>query len=298
MKNDQKRHHLTPFFDENSEALTSVILEETKHVATWLFQKTKNTRRGYGSDIKKFFAYYKGKSLKQIETAHIVVFFKNHPEMKESSKARLRSAISSLYKFLIKIRYLNFNPVNGLDEIKVQDRTHEFVLDIEEVKEMIEREPNPRNRFIMKFLLKTGLRVSELRAIRPSSFRKFNGEIQTSVVGKGNKVRTFKVQNELYEEAMTLQSEVDTNAPLFRSKSTQNALSTVALFKVVERAGERIGKKGVSPHWFRHTHATLARLSGDDIRLIQYTLGHESIATTVKYTKIYSSQGSGHNIKL
>ena len=52
----------------------------------------------------------------------------------------------------------------------------------------------------------------------------------------------------------------------------------------MKRAAARAGiDLPVSPHWFRHAHASHALDRGAPIHLVQATLGHASIATTGRY---------------
>ena len=74
---------------------------------------------------------------------------------------------------------------------------------------------------------------------------------------------------------------------MFRSrKQTKNSgfLQPVAVLRVVRAAAKRAGiDLPVSPHWFRHAHASHALDRGAPIHLVQATLGHASITTTGRY---------------
>jgi integrase/recombinase XerD len=41
--------------------------------------------------------------------------------------------------------------------------------------------------------------------------------------------------------------------------------------------------RAATPHWFRHTFATIALNAGHPLKLVQAQLGHESIETTAIY---------------
>ena len=64
-------------------------------------------------------------------------------------------------------------------------------------------------------------------------------------------------------------------------------LTRVGAFGVVKKYAARVGLEAkVSPHVLRHSCATHMLGRGADVRVVQELLGHASIATTQRYTKV------------
>jgi site-specific recombinase XerD len=58
---------------------------------------------------------------------------------------------------------------------------------------------------------------------------------------------------------------------------------------VVIEAGRRAGLGRISPHALRHACATHLLRGGADVRHVQAILGHRSIDTTARYTRVLAA---------
>jgi integrase/recombinase XerD len=89
--------------------------------------------------------------------------------------------------------------------------------------------------------------------------------------------------------------------PVFRSRKGKSGgqLRSGAVLRIVRQAAVRAGiELPVSPHWFRHAHASHALDRGAPIHLVQATLGHASVATTGRYLHARPNDSSSRFLPL
>lgn len=142
---------------------------------------------------------------------------------------------------------------------------------------------------IIKLLIVTGLRISELTNLKVRDVSPDAGQI--NVNGKGSKERIVFVPNrELQEELQSycqVRSEQGSmNSPLFLN--TEGRRLRAATFRKRLRAlSRRLGiEPHLTPHRFRHSAATLLIEEGIDIRMVQALLGHANLKTTEIYVRV------------
>lgn len=147
-----------------------------------------------------------------------------------------------------------------------------------------------RDYAILYVLVQTGLRVSELRALRCEDIQ-FGHGAHVRCHGKGRKERCTPLTQDAVKVLRAWLDERNGEAaqPAFPSRRG-TALSRDAVERLVGKHTERaapscrsLTNKRVSPHVLRHTTAVTLLQAGVDRAVIALWLGHESIETTQMY---------------
>ena len=215
------------------------------------------------------------------------------------SVARYLSSIRGLYRYLLDDGRLATDPTAHLESPGRWTKLPRF-LTLDEVDQLLEA-PDPetplgsRNRAMLQLLYATGLRVSELVAVRLAELDAETGIVRTT--GKGGKTRMVPV-------GRTALGAIETYRTQFRQRilkkasseflfvtSRGSALTRQAFWKVLRGYGLKAGiGRSVSPHMLRHSFATHLLERGADLRSLQIMLGHSDISTTQIYTHVLRSR--------
>ena len=160
----------------------------------------------------------------------------------------------------------------------------------EEILAIADALENRKHRLVVLMLYATGLRVSEIVAAKVGDL-----ELPRLLLhvrsGKGRKDRQTVVSELLVADLYWLVGPRAPEEPLFPS-SRGGTWSARSVQHVVARAARRAGVEGVTCHSFRHAFATHLLEGGTQLRLIQGLLGHQSIVTTTRYTRMRSPGAS------
>ena len=144
-----------------------------------------------------------------------------------------------------------------------------------------------RDRALIAVMYRAGLRVSEALALLPKDIDEKRRAVRV-LRGKGGRSRTVGLDaGALAFVAAWMESRrelgIVDDAPLICTQMG-GALSAGYVRRLLAGLGRRAGiAKRVHPHGLRHTHAAELRAEGIDIGIISKQLGHQSIATTVRY---------------
>jgi site-specific recombinase XerD len=271
-------------------------------IALWLHGRSPHTQRAYAADVDRFLREV-GKPLARVTLAHLQEFSESlAPRLQPSSRYRVLSAVKSLLAFGHRLGYLPFDVGRVLRLPAVRHRLAERILTEADVLRMLALEPDPRNRALLTLLYASGVRVSELCDLSWRDLQAHGEAGQITVFGKGSVVRSLQIPPSVWQLVLGLRRPAaGPDDPVFRSRKQKGGgrLQTLAVLRIVRQAAERAGiHLPVSPHWFRHAHASHALDRGAPIHLVQATLGHASITTTGRYLHARPSESSSRYLPL
>ena len=259
-----------------------------------------NTVASYLRDITRLAEYatsHGAKSPEQLSAARLreFIYFLKDLGLATTTISRQISAIRTYFKFLVGEGLAARDPSERLESPK-RWRTLPAVLSVSEVEQLLQA-PNTdeplaiRDRALLEFAYATGVRVSELVALKLQDILFEDGVAR--VFGKGAKERLVPVGRRalgavaLYARQIrpTLDRGHGRGVLFLNARGTP--LSRVGAWGVIKASARRAGlAKRVTPHTLRHTFATHLLEGGADLRAVQEMLGHVDLATTQLYTHV------------
>ena len=148
-----------------------------------------------------------------------------------------------------------------------------------------------RNLCMIRLMLDAGLRVGEVVALRPEHLNMRTCKLIIRE-GKGAKDRVLWVDPDLRDLIGSWLERRPDSEWLFPTRhGTQ--VNTRYMRSAVKRYARKAGVQEwerVSPHTLRHTFATDLLNATGNIRLVQETLGHADVSTTMIYTHVNSEE--------
>ena len=215
--------------------------------------------------------------------------------LQPASIRRTLSAVRTYFGYLLGEGVVVADPTERVDLPRPWRRLP-GVLTRAEVERILEA-PDPadrlywRDRALLEFAYASGVRVSELTALKLRQLDLREGH--ALVVGKGAKERIVPVGRAavqaltvyLRELRPTLTRAVANGAVFLNAQGSP--LTRMGVWKILRKHVRRAGvRRRVTPHTLRHSFATHLLEGGADLAAVQELLGHADIATTQIYTHV------------
>lgn len=271
-------------------------------IELWLFEKPATTQDAYRRDIRQF-KNWSGKIVTEIRLNDLIGYYRylqvRHLEpgregkaLKTSSIHRKINTLRSLLNYAVKIRYIPLDPSEALELPDFKKELASRILPESAIHRVINAAKEGRDRLLLRFLYKSGCRVSELTALTWGDVQVREGFGQVTIFGKGGKTRQVCLYSPFWDELLAYRGDASSRAPIFPSRSGVS-LCRQDVNRIIQQSAKRAGIEGnVSPHWFRHAHASHSLDRGAPLTLVQATLGHSSIKTTESYLHVRPNDSS------
>lgn len=271
-------------------------LYEEKHTS-------ENTAIAYQRDLKKLASFFEKKGITEVECVTVTnlnsyILFLEKKGCAASSISRNIVSIRMFYEFLLKRGKVRENPAEHMKGPRVKRKFPE-ILTLEETDLLLNQpdKDNPkeiRDKAMLELLYATGIRVSELIALKKSDVNLQLGYItcrdqqKERIVPFGLKAKTallYYIENARDEILKDIETDM-----LFTNCSGK-AMSRQGFWKIIKYYGKKAGiKKEITPHTLRHSFASHLVGNGADLQIVQEMLGHADISTTHRYVEMRNMQ--------
>ncbi|MET0438949.1 MAG: site-specific tyrosine recombinase XerD [Devosia sp.] len=262
-----------------------------------------NTIAAYRRDLTNYAGFVAGKKQSLLdcprETVTAYLDGLKADGLSASSSARHLSAIRQFHKFLCADGMRGDDPTRIVASPKTR-RPLPKVLSVAEVDKLLtlaEEEANAeatparqeaarRLYCLLEMLYATGLRVSELVALRRSAVMRDSSFI--TVVGKGSKERVVPMTDRARDAVRAWIATLPPGPWLFPANGESGYLARQVFGRDLKMLAGRAGISSarVAPHVLRHAFASHLLAGGADLRVVQMLLGHADISTTQIYTHV------------
>lgn len=253
-----------------------------------------HTLDAYRRDLDTLTAWAATQGIDDLATVHTeqlraFIAAEHRRGLSPKSLQRRLSACRSCYQWMLKHGRIAASPAAGIRAPKAPRKLPQ-VLDVDEAVQLVELPTDAplgvRDRAILELFYSSGLRLSELCALRWRDLDLADGLV--TVLGKGGKQRSVPVGSHARKALGDWRSESQgqPDAPVFPGRGGATITPRAVQIRL-QRLAQRQGLfKRVHPHLLRHSFASHVLESSGDLRGVQELLGHADIATTQIYTHL------------
>jgi site-specific recombinase XerD len=289
--------------DKKSVSFSSAL--EGYFIAAHARRLSPHTLTDYNNTFRKFEAFLDGDPpLASLTVADIRAFLNSLDGLSAKSVANAHIALSALWTWARKEGLVDQHIVRQI-ECPRPDQPEILPYTERDVRAMIaacnrsqpysrsgkrvsthSRPTALRDQAILRLLLDTGMRASELCGLHRNDLDLKNHRL--TVMGKGRKQRVLPIGPRTAQglwRYLATRDDPRPNPALFISR-TGRPITRRALYSMVRRTGVRAGVIGATVHRFRHTFAINYLRNGGHVFALQRSLGHTSLKIVNRYLRI------------
>jgi site-specific recombinase XerD len=275
--------------------------EDWTIVREWLRSKrSPHTKKAYRRNIDLFFRVL-ARPLRQITLTNLQDYSdwltSIYPEA--ATRAQQLAAVKSLFSFARDTGYIQFNPGAAIQLPAAKDKLAERILDHTELQKLLiqAEKSTARNYLLVLLLYASAARCSEICGLCWRDVKPNRKSGQITVLGKRSKTRAIPIHPKVWQKLEAYRPENATpDDYVFPSRQKDKEgglrLAESRVWQIVSDLAQEAGIRHASPHFLRHTHATMALEGKASLKLIQEIFGHTDISTTGRYLHVMPEDSS------
>lgn len=271
----------------------------------------RNTLLSYRSDLLiflRFLSHYNQCEILSIEeikavdirTLRSFLAFRKQNGYKTASNRRVIACLRNFFEYARKNMIFDNSSLDMLQTTKIPESLPKS-LSQEEISVALDsigvddcEWVRCRDIAILTLMYVTGMRISEALSVKARDITQLRQTSFINVIGKGNKARSIPVLPIALERIENylaiLPFALSDGDPIFRAKKGAVILRSNFTIKLSKIKLSNNLPDFFCSHAFRHSFATRLLEQDVDLRVIQQIMGHSSLSSTQKYTKVTNSR--------
>ncbi|PHV71142.1 site-specific tyrosine recombinase XerD [Sporanaerobium hydrogeniformans] len=255
-----------------------------------------NTIQSYERDLKYFIQYLETCQIGEVSelTSEIIdAYLKDRKEHQKSmaTVSRTLASIRAFCQYLMKEGLLEQNPARVIALPKIEKKAPKILSQAQII--LLLEQPNVksikgiRDRAMLELLYATGIRVSELVALRVADINLQQGYI---ICRDAHKERTIPIGKSAIAALQVYLSEVryillkDNRETSLFVNCNGNPMTRQGFWKILKTYAKYADiTEDITPHMLRHSFAAHLVQNGANLKSVQQMLGHSDISTTQVY---------------
>ena len=279
---------MEPEFQQDMKQFMS-YMEEEKNASN-------STVLSYQRDLKKLFLYLDERGIHSVDeitstNLNSYVLQMEKQGFSTSSVSRSVASMRAFFHYLFKMRKTEDDPSEKVRSPHVNKKIPE-ILTMDEAILLLEQpdtstDKGIRDKAMLELLYATGMRVSELLALKPEDVHLSMNYLICRERNKERDIPFGKEAEQALKEYLNKSRAKFTHGQeseyLFTNCSG-DCMSRQGFWKIIKAYVQKAGiQKDITPHTLRHSFGAHLVQNGADLRAVQEMMGHADISTTQLY---------------
>lgn len=261
-------------------------LQDVKH-------SSRNTLQAYQNDLKKLVQFLQKLNINSVNkisetnlNSYILTLEKDG--LSPASVSRNIAAMKAFLLYLIKYGIISGDPSERIRPPKVQKKSPQILeaglVDQLLVQPDLTTKKGIRDRAILELLYATGIKVSELIAMKVTDIN-MSGRYITCGERRERTIPFGKTAKSALQDYLNIRDSAfnKKNSDILFLNSSGDQLTRQGLWKIMKSYAKLVGMTQINPNAIRHSFAAHLLENGADLGSVQEFLGHADITTTQLY---------------